>query len=717
MRTLIIDNYDSFTWNLAHYVAEVNGEEPVVVANDAYCWDELLAEVGHFDNVIISPGPGSVENESDFHISRSVIARAAVPLLGVCLGHQGIAHGYGGEIRHAAEPVHGRSSRVWHHGDPLFRNIPSPFNVVRYHSLVAGSPLAKELSALAYTDDGQIMALRHRNKPQWGVQFHPESILTEYGHQLIRNFRDLTQEHNGRRVFASPGIQASKTTALQRRYVQWRRINLEHSNHMLNSEDVFVGLYANNTRSFWLDSALVEEGLSRFSFMGVPSTCHAKECTAGEPSDAVDTLHCRLQPSQARSFQRARNLLHALEQSLAVETQGGEGLPFEFHGGWVGFFGYEMKALCGADAAFENPNPDALWFKADRFIAFDHLHHSLYLVANSAQENDPELQQWFDQTSSQIAALSPCAAPQVKHSQRPLSMRWDQSRDEYLHSIAQCKAAIKEGISYEVCLTNQLRIDHKVEGLALYRELRRSNPAPFAAYLRLDDFEVISASPERFLSVDRSGMMEAKPIKGTTLRDAHPERDAELAETLRRSEKDRAENLMIVDLMRNDLGRVAVRGSVTVPRLMYIESYATVHQLLSTVCAKLKPECSLMDVINASFPGGSITGAPKLRTMQIIDQLERSARGVYCGSIGYLGYNRVADLNIAIRTITATPGGVSLGAGGAITQLSDASDEFAEIVLKARALVRAISNHVHGYEVDYLSAFLNVTEDAECALV
>jgi para-aminobenzoate synthetase len=247
-----------------------------------------------------------------------------------------------------------------------------------------------------------------------------------------------------------------------------------------------------------------------------------------------------------------------------------------------------------------------------------------------------------------------------------------------------------------VCLSNRLRLQEQVDGLQLYRVLRECNPAPFSAYLRFGELEIISASPERFLQVDEDRRIETKPIKGTARRDDHPGRDHALAEELRLSDKNRAENLMIVDLMRNDLSQVADTGSVQVPRLMYIESYANVHQLLSTVQARLRDECSLIDLVRATFPGGSITGAPKLRAMQIIDELERSARGVYCGAIGYLGYGCVMDLNIAIRTIVSYGGEISFGAGGGITQLSDAADEFEEIMLKAAGLIRGLTSYQGG---------------------
>ncbi|MDT3399798.1 aminodeoxychorismate/anthranilate synthase component II, partial [Streptomyces sp. B1866] len=189
MRTLLVDNYDSFTYNLFHYLAEINGSDPVVLRNDEPC--PSAGELREFDNVVVSPGPGTPERPEDFGICREIIDSGGLPLLGVCLGHQGICHAAGAAVRRAPEIRHGRVSPVMHTGTDLFAGLPSPFDAVRYHSLAVGD-LPEELEALAWTPDGVLMGVRHRHRPQWGVQFHPESVCTEHGHRLLRNFRDLT---------------------------------------------------------------------------------------------------------------------------------------------------------------------------------------------------------------------------------------------------------------------------------------------------------------------------------------------------------------------------------------------------------------------------------------------------------------------------------------------------------------------------------------------
>jgi para-aminobenzoate synthetase len=636
VRTLLVDNRDSYTFNLFQLIAEVNGTEPTVVVND----DPMLKALppGAFDNVVISPGPGRAGRSRDTGYVPDLLANCELPVLGVCLGHQAIALAAGGSVGPAPQPRHGYLSTVTHdEGDELFDGIPAEFTAVRYHSLCVAEPVPPSLRVTARAEDGVIMAIRHRDLPRWGVQFHPESIASEHGRQLLANFRDLT-----------PG----------RPRLIYRELDV-----LPDEEAVFAEFFAASDTCFWLDS----NGLSRFSFLGTgrPALVHR----AG--SGGFDALDGELRRSRID----------------------GTGLPFGFAGGYVGYFGYEMKAECGAGQAHVADTPDSAWMFADRFIAIDHEKQRTYLVAVDDGTPGPDRasspRRWIDDAAarvSEVPALEPVAhdLPAVDP-----AMFLVRDKDGYLADVEECQRQLIAGESYEITLTNRLRLPFGDDDFAFYRRLRRANPAPYGAFLRIAGVTVFSSSPERFLRIGPDRRVQSKPIKGTAPRHSDPVADARLAAGLAGSAKNRAENLMIVDLLRNDLGRVCEVGSVTVDRYMEVESYATVHHLVSTISGTLRPEVSAVDCVRRCFPGGSMTGAPKLRTMEIIDRLETEARGVYSGALGYFSLSGTADLSIVIRTAVRYGGTLTIGAGGAVVLDSDPASEYEEMLLKASAPLRA----------------------------
>ncbi len=264
------------------------------------------------------------------------------------------------------------------------------------------------------------------------------------------------------------------------------------------------------------------------------------------------------------------------------------------------------------------------------------------------------------------------------------------SRSGYLDAVGRVIEYVFAGDIFQANLSQRFQAPLVGTPLELYERLRRQNPAPFSAFLDFGDFVVASSSPERFLRV-QDGHVEARPIKGTRPRGLGPEHDAALALALVESDKDRAENVMIVDLLRNDLSRVCRPGTVQVPELFALEQYATVHHLVSTVTGDLAPEYDALDLLRAAFPGGSITGAPKVRAMQIIAELEPTARGVYCGAIGYLSFTGAVDTSIVIRTFLVRGGDAYFQAGGGIVADSNPEEEYGETLDKARALIAALA--------------------------
>ncbi|MFF4401262.1 aminodeoxychorismate synthase component I [Streptomyces sp. NPDC001480] len=700
MKTLLIDNYDSYTYNLFQLIAEVNGEEPVVIRNDTPA--DSLPDLAEFDNVVVSPGPGHPAESRDFGISARVIAQSRLPLLGVCLGHQGIGLGESARVLPAPEPRHGHLSTVRHDGQDLFRGLPQNFTAVRYHSLSVHEPLPETLEATAWSEDGVLMGLRHRGRPLWGVQFHPESVLTEYGHRMLVNFRNLTAELARKprtKNTAVTAISRPSPTPLVAAIPRPRRAGRPayrlHTRRIataVDAEAAFTRMYADSARSFWLDSSLVEPGLSRFSYFGDDSGPLAEfvryDVTAGR---------CEIERAGRPPRKVTATVFDYLRRQLTNRQVDATGLPFDFTGGYVGYFGYETKADCGSPNRHRAETPDACWLFADRLIVVDHEEGFTYAVclAEDTPQATLEAADWLESAVAQLTFVAPdgdprplpaTAAPDLGAAE-PWLVR---DRETYLADVEACQDELRAGTSYEVCLTNAARLPAPADSYALYRVLRRVNPAPYAAFLRFGDLDVAGSSPERFLRITRDGIAEARPIKGTAPRGETPAEDARLRDALAADAKTRAENLMIVDLLRNDLGQVCRTGTVRVSRLMATETYATVHQLVSTVEGRLREGTHAVDCVRACFPGGSMTGAPKLRTLEIIDSLETEARGVYSGALGYLGCSGGADLSIVIRTAVLADGLLHLGAGGAIVLDSDPVAEYEEMLLKTAAQMRAL---------------------------
>ncbi|HYH54601.1 MAG TPA: aminodeoxychorismate synthase component I [Solirubrobacterales bacterium] len=434
-------------------------------------------------------------------------------------------------------------------------------------------------------------------------------------------------------------------------------------------ETTFTSLYGDSDHAFWLDSNRPGPQ-ARFSFMGDAS---------GPLAEVIHHEAGKGEPLLTRLQQRLEQLRPA---ELPI-------LPFEFNCGVVGYLGYELKSECGYASPHRSEHPDAAFLIADRVIAFDHQEGSTYLLCLHEPGEEEIADGWISEVGSRLSGEpgeGRRTLPAVVRRPSPGSP----PRDQYLKDVDTCLDHLLEGDSYEICLTNQFRLDLEVDPLDLYLRLREVNPAPFASYLRFGDLAVLSSSPERFLRVSHEGKAEARPIKGTSRRGKTPAEDANLAAALAADEKNQAENLMIVDLLRNDLGAVCEIGSVEVPQMMGVETYETVHQLVSEVRGQLRPELSTFDCVRSCFPPGSMTGAPKKRTTEILDQLEGAARGVYSGAIGWFGLGGAADLSVAIRTIVITDGRATIGAGGAIVLQSDPVREYEEMLLKAVAALRAI---------------------------
>ncbi len=445
-------------------------------------------------------------------------------------------------------------------------------------------------------------------------------------------------------------------------------------------ERVFLALGAGAARVAWLDGG--DDATRGRSVIAIarPDSPSLGATDAAEPARVYAELDA------------------AIAHDLADE-RGGQGgdVPGRAAVGWFGWFGYEFGARTLGVPATPSGMPDAAFLFADRVIVFEHATRAVRLEwlepgGGADDEGGAASARWVAETAAAIAGLSagPPTAPDAAAAPSHAPTRWRHGPDEYRRMIAACQAAIVRGDAYQLCLTNRVEVDAHPDPVAAYLRLRRSSPSHHGGFIRFDDVALLSASPEQFLLVERDGTVATKPMKGTRPRSDDPDLDTALRAELSASEKERAENLMIVDLMRNDLGRIAELGSVAVPVLLDVEEYPHVHQLVSTVTARLRHPLTALDAVRSAFPAGSMTGAPKESAMRILHSLEGGPRGVYSGAFGCLGVDGTADLAMVIRSIVLTPAGATIGTGGGITALSVADEEVEETRVKARALIAVL---------------------------
>ncbi|MDU0478118.1 chorismate-binding protein [Staphylococcus chromogenes] len=580
---LLIDNHDSFTHLLADLIHRASGIAPRIVPNDA---PESELDLHHADLIVVSPGPGAPTREL-LGASAAAIEQSTIPVFGVCLGHQAIAHLAGAEFRRSPFPMHGRESLVRHCGTGIFADLPSPLPVIRYHSLdITEHPT---VNVLARADDGTIMAIAHRHKPQWGVQFHPESIGTAHGIQLIQNLL----------------VEAGITQRWHRR-----------------------------------ETALIPPEQVAASWSHYPYLCWLDTATEDGP-------HLLAAGSKLVSLPDIPRVVLTADSAVAPT----------FVPGAIGVLSYEASALVDGGVV------------VDKLLAPEIVYQ---IVQGRAYLLTPDAQRGHTLTPAPVTPATVHAEPTMRH-----------SREQYRELISRCQEEIAAGNSYELCLTTAAaaEVGSDIDPLGWYVALRQLAPSPMAGFYRCPEQAVLSASPERFLEV-KNGVARACPIKGTRSRAADPIRDAALVAELASAEKDRAENLMIVDLLRNDLARTCT--DISVPELCAVHTFSHAHQLISTISGRVRPGVRTYEVIQSAFPGGSMTGAPKQSSMEILSGLEQAPRGNYSGIMGYISADGAADFSILIRTITLAGAWAHYGAGGAITALSDPDEEYDEVLVKMR---------------------------------
>ncbi len=741
---LVVDNRDSFVFNLVRYLRELGA--PVVV-REAETLDLETVAALRPAGILLSPGP---RRPADAVLCKQIVLRFAgsVPILGVCLGHQVIAEAFGGVVHAGAEPVHGKNADILHDGAGVFSGLPNPFSATRYHSLVveeASLPACLMVSARA--SDGVVMGIRHRAYAVEGVQFHPEAALSEQGHALLANFlgecgvavahvdRMCEREKAMGPAHVAPAacsvhVPDESSRELLRPVPGLRRTRMPLAGS-ISARQAFERVQS-LAGTVFLDSAKRQAGTGDASM--VAWSPWMSIAGGGAHSMAADRGGCQVKRYDALGLVRAshhasRDVLDEVRFQLRLDAHDGEAscdLPGGFLGGAIGMLGYEAwdpaRWLPGgavecetgwaADSAdrpgHEGGNGNAAndaWFWFHRFVLHvDHLTDAAHLVA-TLPEDGCEAERLIGEAVALVSGAvdarttSPEGSgvgqvwekPGCDEEASPHAGVFVSNFDEpaYHRAIGRMRAYIRSGDIYIANMTRQIQTLTELSGPELHRRLRDRNPAAFSAYFPYSDRELVSASPERFLRI-RKGWVETKPIKGTRPRGATPQEDEANRLELEHSGKDRAELLMITDLERNDLSRVCDPGTVDVTALFELETLPTVFHLVSTVRGRLSQGNDAIDCLRACFPGGSITGAPKLRAMEVIRELEGIPRGPYTGCLGWIGFNGDADFSILIRTFVKQGRAVRFGVGGGITWDSDPAAEWQETCDKARALVEAL---------------------------
>ncbi|MCT4509228.1 MAG: aminodeoxychorismate synthase component I [Tepidibacter sp.] len=438
----------------------------------------------------------------------------------------------------------------------------------------------------------------------------------------------------------------------------------------LNSFEIYT-LFKDEKHSFILDSAMDEENLGRYSFIS---------------SNPFKVL--KYKDSEINPLEKLR--VELKKYKIKNDT----GLPFI--GGAVGYLSYDLGNYIEKlprTVVDDMKAPDLYFGLYDWVIVIDHLMNKTFIATPDINVRDENY--IVNYLSKLISNAQDNGVDKLCYEQKTfprVKLESNFKKKDYIDAIEKMRNYIRSGDIYQANMTQRFHGKVSMSSFELYRDLRRISPAPFGAFLNFEDIHILSNSPERFIKVNNK-FIQTRPIKGTRPRGKSKEEDLLLRNELLNSEKDKAELLMIVDLERNDIGRISKIGTVRVPELFKLEEYSNVHHLVSTVVGEIKEDKDIVDVISSTFPGGSITGAPKIRAMEIIDELEPTARNVYTGSIGYIGFDSNADFNISIRTIIKKDEDIFFQVGGGITWDSNPEEEYEETLHKAKSIMNAIRGY------------------------
>lgn len=695
----------------------IHGSVIDIIRNDDLSIEELKCRLPYYSAVIVGPGPGSPANEKDIGVIKHLWhlnSDHLLPIFGVCLGFQSLALEFGANLRRLKIVKHGQISRLIHKHQNLYENL-GHVDVVRYHSLHVSleDSSSANLDRLAWTNDKEdngivLMAVAHKSRPFWGVQYHPESICSTHGVEIISNFWKFAESWSRVRIRSMPAPHPIHPHLNSWPAVKWA-ITRDLASERTNERPALV--LTEVIDSFFVPAPVVHERLN-----DIGGDHHSALLDSASDPGRFSIIPCSLSTSQFISFKAGDDYLESRDpkstkrlelggstiwewlRNFMFSKRASHGSPHSpFWGGLVGMLSYELGAQLLVPGANEPAQDDLLMIFVERSIVLDTKNGLAYV-----QSIVPNDHAWIEGCCKVLKTTLHSyrqASQYVPISVTPKDVKLPEKL-QYISKVQQAQHFLESGDSYELCLTARTHVtlqalpspaNQRARSWSLYKRLRERNRAPFSCYFRLRNTTMLGSSPERFLSFTRDGTCQLRPIKGTASKELCPSRqEAEVALSV---PKEFAENLMIVDLIRHDL--YGITGTdVLVRKLCSVEEYATVWQLVSVIEGQTVPGSGPL-VLGAVLPPGSMTGAPKKRSVEILDELEGDKRGMYSGVCGYFDVGGGGDFSVIIRSCIHRPQEISsqpagdevweIGAGGAITALSDPESEWEEMLVKLRS--------------------------------
>ncbi|EPX71104.1 para-aminobenzoate synthase [Schizosaccharomyces octosporus yFS286] len=700
LRILLVDCYDSYTFNVHDLIQRVSSECTITTVHWDTARPDLWDRLNCFDAIFIGPGPG---NPSEYAFVFEKIWNSDVPTLGICLGFQSLALYYGCSVdKMPTLPWHGRASSIRTTNDSIYQNLPL-VKGMRYHSLYVDSIPTNALRVLAKsTEDQIIMAIEAVEKPHYGILYHPESIGSSDAVSIVRNFFNVVRksrmknQSTASRVTGFDALEIQPSPFIKNPGIPTMRISSQEIPWVdpLTVVDYLINV---NKPICFLDSAKKPGKFSIVGFFDGPFS-HFIRYKKSISTTYIVNCHNNREEKYEGDFWEIVAKFMDQHKAFPIDSK----LPF--HGGIIGAIGYECSDYSSrsiaeissfADSAERNEKNyvDAELAFVDRSIVFDLEDKKAYV--QTLHPTDDRLHIWWKDLLCDLEKFN-------KRTTKPHgcgSTTKKPTEQDYTDRVRVCQEKLLAGDSYEMCLTDTTfaSTDPYLSDYDLYLQVRSHNPSSFAGFLRFPHLTLLCCSPERFMKYENS-TCHFSPIKGTLKKG--PQMTYEEARSKLLNPKDTAELNMIIDLIRNDLHQLAKKGSVEVPQLYQVEEHPTVYSLLSHIYGQVDKSVTAWDVLAKCFPPGSMTGAPKLRTVRMLEELEPHGRGIYSGTLGYWDVTGSSEFNVVIRSAFKYDEDNlwRIGAGGAVTVLSTPLGEYEEMLLKVNSILPALCSFGPGRE-------------------